>query len=568
MDKRQEMAADYVYPASAGLEDALIISGEGLTIRELAQVARKKKKVSLSDAPQVRERIRASHEFIRRAVAENRPVYGVTTAFGGMSDVSVPGEEAEALQNNIPWPHKTGAGNRLAERDIRAAMLLRINSLMRGVSGVRPIIMERLRDFLNAGITPHVYEMGSIGASGDLVPLSYIAGSLMGLDNAFRVRLDGEDMGCIKALEKTGLSPFRLAPKEGLAIINGTSVMTGIAANCIHDMRSLLALVLGVQGFFIQGLGGTNQSFHAFIHRQKPHPGLVWTSEQMLRILRGSRLILDEPGGDTRCRAEGLIQDRYSLRCLPQYFGPIMDGFHTISRQVETEMNSASDNPLIDAENNASFHCGNFLGQYIGMGMDQLRYHIGLLAKHTDVQIALLVAPEFSNGLPPSLVGNPERKVNLGLKGLQLSGNSVMPLLLFYGNSLADRFPTHAEQFNQNINSQGFGSANLARQSVGIFRQYISIALIFGMQALDLRTKIVSGHYDARSCLSPSSLRLYESILEVVGKQPSADRPYVWNDDEQSLDFHIRAIADDIAQEGKIPAAVKDIRDSIEKGTV
>jgi phenylalanine ammonia-lyase len=199
--------------------------------------------------------------------------------------------------------------------------------------------------------------------------------------------------------------------------------------------------------------------------------------------------------------------------------------------------------------------------------MDQLRYHLGLLAKHLDVQIAMLVAPEFSNGLPPSLVGNLERKVNLGLKGLQLSGNSIMPLLSFLGASLVDRFPTHAEQFNQNINSQGFGSANLARQSIDIFQQYMAISLMFGIQAVDLRTSIVSGHFDARMNLSPATGHLYESILKVIDRSPSEGRPYIWNDNEQSFDEHIMKIAEDIAMDKIIPRAVRDISKGLKEHT-
>jgi len=563
MDSRQENRTGGHSAAFRAADDAVTISGDGLCIADVVRVARRKAAVCLSREPGIADQIRKSHEFIVKAVAQNRPVYGVTTVFGGMSDIAVPGKDAEELQNNIPWPHKTGAGKRLPETDVRAAMLLRANSLMQGVSGVRMEIIQRFADFLNAGITPHVYEMGSIGASGDLVPLSHIAGALMGLDNAFGVSMNGKDMGCVSALESAGLGRIRLAPKEGLSLINGTSVMTGIAASCVYETRILLALHLAAHGLFLQGLAGTNQSFHPFVHRLKPHPGQVWSAERMLDLLKGSGLVRNEPDGDTGMPQNGLIQDRYSLRCLPQFLGPVVDGFSQITRQVETEMNSVSDNPLIDAEHGACFHCGNFLGQYIGVGMDQLRCYIGLLAKHTDVQIALLVTPEFSNGLPPSLVGNPDRKVNLGLKGLQLCGNSIMPLLCFYGNSLADRFPTHAEQFNQNINSQGFGSANLARQSVDIFRQYTAIALMFGLQAVDLRTKIVSGHYDARKTLSPCTRRVYESLRNVVGILPCAKRPYLYNDDEQSLDEHIRAIVRDIAEDGQIPQAVKEISDSL-----
>jgi phenylalanine ammonia-lyase len=189
--------------------------------------------------------------------------------------------------------------------------------------------------------------------------------------------------------------------------------------------------------------------------------------------------------------------------------------------------------------------------------MDQLRYFLGLMTKHLDVQIALTMAPEFSNGLPASLVGNPDRVVNMGLKGLQVSGNSIMPIISFLGNSLADRFPTHAEQFNQNINSQGFGSANLARQSVAAANQYLAIVLMVGTQAVDLRTSAEVGHYDARETLSPATVPLYEAVRGVVGKPISRRRPYVWDDDEQFLDEHIEAIANDIRAGGPIAAAVE-----------
>ena len=195
--------------------------------------------------------------------------------------------------------------------------------------------------------------------------------------------------------------------------------------------------------------------------------------------------------------------------------------------------------------------------------MDQMRYAIGLLAKHLDVQIAQLTAPEFSNGLPPSLIGNTGRRINMGLKGLQICGNSIMPILTFLGNSLVDRFPTHAEQFNQNINSQGFGAANLARQSIEAFQQYMAVALMFGVQAADLRTFIAKGHYDARQALSPASQTVYQAVRKVVSRPPSRKRPYIRDDNEQPLAIHIKAIADDIARGGQIAKSVADVTGSL-----
>lgn len=538
-------------------DPTLNLGDESLTINELAKVARDGKQVRLTENENILAAVQASCDFIKDAVDSGKPIYGVTSGFGGMADVVISPEEASELQTNLVWFLKSGAGNKLPIADVRAAMLLRANSHMHGASGIRLELIRRMEIFLNAGVTPHVYEFGSIGASGDLVPLSYITGSLIGLDPSFKVDFNGREMDAPTALSKLGLSPLTLLPKEGLAMMNGTSVMTAIAANCVHDAQTLLKLSMGVNALFIQGLNGTNQSFHPFIHECKPHPGQLWAAEQMVSLLDDSRLIRDELDGKHEYREQELIQDRYSLRCLPQYMGPIVDGISQVTRQIETEMNSVTDNPLIDVKNNASYHGGNFLGQYVGMGMDHLRYYFGLLAKHLDVQIALLVAPEFNNGLAPSLVGNQERKVNMGLKGLQICGNSIMPLLTFYGNSLADRFPTHAEQFNQNVNSQGYMSANLARRSVEIFQQYMAIALMFGVQAVDLHSYKVSGDYDARTCLSPATRRLYSAVYEVIGQKPSSIRPYIWNDNEQSLDMHIARIAADIAAGGLIVDAIQ-----------
>ncbi|MBW4594118.1 MAG: aromatic amino acid ammonia-lyase [Brasilonema angustatum HA4187-MV1] len=553
----------FLSPFLGNSDKTVVVGNHNLTIDEVVSVARYGAQVRITDNHDVLRGIQASCDYIQNAVETGTPIYGVTSGFGGMAHVVISGEQAANLQNNMMWFLKSGAGQRIPLADVRAAMLLRINSHLHGASGIRLELIQRMETFLNAGVTPYVYEFGSIGASGDLVPLSYITGALIGHDLSFKVDFQGEEMDAPTALCKLGLEPMQLLAKEALAMTNGTSVMTGIAANCVYDTKILLSLAMGAHALAIQGLNGTNQSFHPFIHQLKPHSGQKWAAKQMLNLLAGSRLIRDELDGSHNYRDKHLIQDRYSLRCLPQYMGPVVDGIEQIQRQIEVEINSATDNPLIDVENQASLHGGNFLGQYVGVGMDQLRYYIGLLAKHLDVQIALLVAAEFNNGLPPCLVGNRERTVNMGLKGLQVAGNSIMPLLTFYGNSITDRFPTHAEQFNQNINSQGFASANLARRSVEIFQQYMAIALMFGVQAVDLRTYIMAGDYDARACLSPATAQLYTAVREIVGQPPTKSQPYIWNDCEQSLDKHIALIAADIASGGGIVQAVNDILSSL-----
>lgn len=541
------------------------ISGENLKLEDVVRVARGYAKAHISDDPIVQKRVRDSNDFIVEAVEANEPIYGVTSGFGAMAFKVIPKDQAIELQNNIPFFHKVGVGNRIPNADVRAGMVLRMNSLLRGASGIRMELIKRMEIFLNEDATPHIFEFASIGASGDLAPLSYITANIIGLDPSWKADYRGQEIDCVSLLEKLGLERISLGPKEGLAMCNGTSVMAGIAANCIRDTQTLLALSMAAHGLLFQGLGATNQSFHPFIHQHKPHRGQVSAAATMLEILSGSQLIRDELEGQHAFRGDEPIQDRYSLRCLPQYMGPIFEGIYNVAQQIETEINSATDNPLIDYVNRHTYHGGNFLGQYVGVGMDELRYHIGMLAKHLDVQIGMAVTPAFNGGLPALLVGNPDRPINSGLQGLQICGNCIMPQLTFYGNSLADRFPTHAEGFNQNINSQGFGSANLARRSVEIFQQYIALSLIFAVQSADLRTKIDHGHFDASKTVSPVTKALYEAVYEVVGHEITGEKALVRNDYEQSLESYVALIAADIKNSGKIVTAIQTVEDLIIK---
>jgi phenylalanine ammonia-lyase len=543
--------------------DSVLIRGEGLSLWDILRVAREGARVELPEGSAL-QKVTAARAFVESAVQAGESIYGVTTLFGGMANRAVPKEAASALQNNLPLSHKTGTGPYLNNEDVRAAMLLRANSLLRGASGVRVELIERLARFLNENVTPRVHCHGSIGASGDLVPLAYIAGSICGLATSFRVDFDGEDMDAVTALRRMGLSPLRLEAKEGLALMNGTSVMTGVACTCVADALQLLATALSVHAILAQALRASDEPFQPFIHHHKPHLGQNWAAAQMLALLDGSRLSRTETGRG-RDRGPGeLIQDRYSLRCLPQYLGPVVDGIMAIAAQVEVEANSATDNPLIDSDAGVVYHCGNFLGQYIGVGMDQMRYHLGMLTKHLDVQIAIAVSPEFSNGLPASLVGNSQSLVNTGLKALQLTANSLMPRISFLGQSIADRFPTHAEQYNQNINSQGLGSAVLTRESLDICHQYMAVALIFAAQAADLRTFERLNHYNALEALSDSTRPLYEAVKRIVGVEPRRDRPYIWNDADQALDEHIAALTQDIqSNDREIARAVAPVVSSL-----
>jgi phenylalanine ammonia-lyase len=540
----------------------ITIRGDGLTVADIAAVARGAA-VRLTDEDAVLARVRASRRRIVDALASGQQIYGVTTLYGGMADMAVPADKLEELQRVSLWHHKVGAGPRLPVPDVRAAMLLRANSLMKGASGVRLELIERYVTFLNAGATPHAYQRGSIGASGDLSPLAYIGAAVIGLDKAWLVDLDEETLDCLTVLRRLGLAPMTLQPKEGLALCNGTAASTGVAANCVERALALTALAFGAHALYFQALGATSQSFHPFIHAMKPHPGQIWAARQMAALLDGSGFVRSEAAGNRAHRQGTLIQDRYSLRCLPQYAGPIVDGIAEVLRQIETEANSANDNPLIDPDTGDVFHTGNFLAEFTAVAMDRLRHHLGLLAKHLDAQIALLVSPEFNGGLNPSLAGNMDLGLNVGLKSLQVSCNALMPLLTFYGQSIADRFPTHAEQFNQNINSQAMNAANLARESVETFTHFMANALVFAVQAVELRAHLVAGSYDATALLSPATRTLYIAARTAAAGPPAADSPLVWNDTDGFIEDKVNGLMADILKGGAVPDAVAQVREGL-----
>ncbi len=540
------------------------ISGDGLTIADIAAVARGAE-VTLSRDAAVLKRVNDSRRCIVEAVEAGQAIYGVTTLYGGMADKVVPREKLRDLQTVSLWHHKVAAGPRLPEPDVRAAMLLRINSLMKGVSGVRLELMERYVTFLNAGATPQVFQRGSIGASGDLSPLAYIAGAILGLSPDFLVDFKGETLDSHTVLKRLGLAPLPLEPKEGLALNNGTTASTGVAANCVDRTIDLTALALGVHALYFQALVATSQSFDPFIQAVKPHPGQVWTGKEMAALLQGSQLVRSEAAGDRSHRKGTLIQDRYSLRCMPQYLGPIIDGIAEVARQIETEANSANDNPLIDPDTGEVYHTGNFLAEYTGVAMDRLRYHVGMLAKHLDAQIALLVSPEFNYGLNPSLVGNMAAGINVGLKSLQISCNSLMPLIAYYGHSIADRFPTHAEQYNQNINSQAMNSANLARESLDVLTHFLANALVFAVQGVELRANLVAQTYDATSLLSPATRPLYAAARAAAAGPPQADKPLVWDDLDGFIEPKVHGIMAQIVHRGAVMDAVSGVAASLRR---
>lgn len=542
-------------------ESALRISGQMLSVSDVHSVAAGGRRVTLTSDPEVLARLQEAQNLVDEAVENQWKVYGLTTGFGSMADQEVPSKLANASQENLLSFLSCGAGSPVDVIHVRAAMLLRANMLLHGASGVRIELIERYLYFLNHGVTPVVKELGSIGASGDLVPLATIARAITGQAASCEVEMNGETIDRDDALVEMGLPPLELRPKEALAMINGTTFSSAIATNCVSSSRTYLGLSLVAHTMMIRALLGHEDPFDPFVHECKPHPGQVWTASTMRDLLGLNETQNEKADIDERTH----LQDRYSLRCLPQYFGPLVEGILRVQRTVETEMNSVTDNPLIDVKAGRFLQSGNFLGQYVGMAMDDLRRCLGLLAKHLDVQIAHLVAPEFNHGLPASLVGNPASPINMGLKGLQITGNSIMPMLTYLGNPHVEHFPTHAEQYNQNVNGLSWGSANLASQSVDLYANYISIALIFGVQGSDLRCFDTHRHYDGRSLLSPAVARIYELVYEAAGREPGRDRPLLFDDQDFPLEGLLEKLKEGLSDGGALSQAVEPLLESLDE---
>jgi histidine ammonia-lyase len=372
-------------------------------------------------------------------------------------------------------------------------MLLRANALAKGLSGVRVEIIERMVDLLNHGITPVVPRYGSVGASGDLIPSAYIGRVLLGEGE---VLYQGKKMAAAEALQSANLRRSKLQAKEGLALINGTTVMTGIGALVIHDGAYLSRLVLACASLAIEALKATDDPFSAAIHRAKNHPGQMEAAEICRKLLGDSRYIrnLDEVRakiGETRGAAEGktirseeAIQTPYSLRCVPQGIGPVIDALREHRLVLEREINSVNDNPLVDPLEGRVFHTGNFYGGHVARALDSWKIDLATLANWLHSIMALLVDDRFSNGLPPNLSRNPG--VCSGVKGVQLCLTSLVCAMRHLANSsIIHSLPT--EQYNQDMVSLGTHAALTAMDMTAIAQDATAIALLALCQAIDLR---------------------------------------------------------------------------------
>ncbi|HSH44325.1 MAG TPA: histidine ammonia-lyase [Longimicrobiales bacterium] len=369
----------------------LDIHGDRLRLEDVERVADGTASPALTDG--ARQRIRAAREVVDAAVREGRVVYGLTTGFGALADVRVPAERLEELQENLIRSHAAGVGEPLPEREVRAITLLRANVLALGHSGVREVVVERLLEMLDRGVHPVIPTRGSVGASGDLAPLSHIALVLMGEGEAV---VDGRRMDGGEALARVGLAPVRLQAKEGLALNNGTQAMTGVGALALLAAERAVETAEVAGAMSLEALRGTPDPFDALIQRARPQPGQAESAARLRGLLRDSEIRESHRVDDPR------VQDAYSLRCMPQVHGAARNAFAYIRQVLETESNSATDNPLIFPEEGRIISGGNFHGQPVAQVLDLLAMACADLASMSERRLARLVDTKLS-GLPAFL---------------------------------------------------------------------------------------------------------------------------------------------------------------------
>jgi histidine ammonia-lyase len=456
---------------------AVVLNGERLSLEEIATVARGGARVSLG-APALRQ-VETSRAVVERILASGQQVYGVNTGFGHLKDVRIPRDQLETLQLNLIRSHCAGVGPPLPPDATRALMLLRAHVLARGHSGVRPVVIETLLAHLNADLLPVVPERGSVGASGDLAPLSHLVLALLGEGDAV---LKGERLPAVAALKKAGLEPLRLAAKEGLALINGTQMTTAVGVLALLEAEQLAVAADIVGACSLEALKGSHRAFDARLQEMRPYAGQIASAANLRVLLEGSAIARSHEN----C---GRVQDAYSLRCMPQVHGAAREGIHFARSILETEVNAVTDNPIVFPDAGDLVSGGNFHGQPPALALDCLSIAVATIASISERRVDRLMNPAES-GLPPFLTRDPG--VNSGLMMAQVTAAALVSenKILCHPASV-DSIPTEVNQ--EDHVSMAPIAARKARTVVEHARQVVAIELLAACQALDLLAPLRPG---------------------------------------------------------------------------
>ncbi|GAA5981344.1 hypothetical protein JCM10908_004076 [Rhodotorula pacifica] len=539
--------------ADSGATDQIKLDGYTLTLGDVVGAARRGRTVKVADSPHIREKIDASVEFLRTQL--DNSVYGVTTGFGGSADTRT--EDAISLQKAL-LEHQLcgvlptsmdrfalgrGLENSLPLEVVRGAMTIRVNSLTRGHSAVRIVVLEALTNFLNHGITPIVPLRGTISASGDLSPLSYIAASITGHPDS-KVHVDGKIMSAQEAIALKGLQPVILGPKEGLGLVNGTAVSASMATLALTDAHVLSLLAQALTAMTVEAMVGHAGSFHPFLHDvTRPHPTQIEVARNIRTLLEGSKYAVHHETEVKVKDDEGILrQDRYPLRCSPQWLGPLVsDMIHAHSVLSLEAGQSTTDNPLIDLENKMTHHGGAFMASSVGNTMEKTRLAVALMGKVSFTQLTEMLNAGMNRALPSCLAAE-DPSLSYHCKGLDIAAAAYTSEL----GHLANPVSTHvqpAEMGNQAINSLALISARRTAEANDVLSLLLATHLYCVLQAVDLRamefehtkefeplvTDLLKQHFGALATAELED-KVRKSIYKRLQQNNSYDLEQRWHD--------------------------------------
>ena len=476
-----------------------ILFGENkITIEDINEIAEGRAVAALNPSDSFKNKVNAGAEFLDRLLKEDGVIYGVTTGYGDSCTVEVPVDKVEELPLHLTRFHGCGLGDYFDVNQGRAILATRLASLSQGVSGVRWKMLEQFETFIENDITPVIPQEGSVGASGDLTPLSYVAAALIG---ERKVYFKGEEKDTLEVFKKLSIQPLKLRPKEGLAVMNGTAVMTALACIAFKRAEYLTRLCARITSLCSLALQGNSNHFDDILFSVKPHPGQNQIAEWI-------RVDLHH---DHHPRNSSRLQDRYSIRCAPHVIGVLRDSLPWMRQMIETELNSANDNPIIDGQGEHVLHGGHFYGGHIALVMDTLKNCVANLSDLMDRQMALLMDNKFNHGLPNNLsAAKPERQMlNHGFKAVQI-GVSAWTAEALKNTMPASVFSRSTECHNQDKVSMGTIAARDCIRVLELTEQVAAASLMASAQGLDIR---LSRNEIERSSLSQEVLETHDEVF-------------------------------------------------------
>jgi histidine ammonia-lyase len=455
------------------------LTGQPLSLSEIAQIAYSDASIQLGASAY--DRVEASRKVIEEIVAQGGVVYGVSTGFGKLADVHVPGGELRQLQLNLVRSHACGIGNPLSGPEVRAMILLRANVLALGFSGIRREVIERLCDLNNRGVVPVIPEKGSVGASGDLAPLAHLSLTLIGEGEAFYA---GERMESAAALSKAGLKQVVLEAKEGLALLNGTQAMHAVGGLALFRAKRLARVADIAGAMSLEALKGTPTAFDPRIQQARPHPGQQTVAEHLRHLLRESEIRQSHLANDPR------VQDAYSLRCMPQVHGAVRGALDHCEKVLEIESASATDNPLVFAESGDVLSGGNFHGAPLALALDYAAIALTDLMSISERRTDRLVNPDSSEGLPPFLT--PHAGTHSGFMILHVAAVALLNEAKGLAHPASiDNLPTSGGK--EDHVSMGMTSALKLRSIVENAEHLLAIELLAAAEGLEFRRPLKAG---------------------------------------------------------------------------